>query len=426
VNDRPINQNWTRRRPRFDARFNPVKSELKLEGEAEVSFVPMDAVGELGKLRLDEQRALDEVYNGYTYFRDGDILVAKITPCFENGKGARAVGLVGGVGFGTTELHVARPGDALDGRFLFYITIAHNFRSLGKAEMLGAGGQKRVPERFLKDWQPAIPSLRTQERIADFLDKKTAQIDALIAKKRTLLERLAEKRQAIITQAVTKGLDPSVPMKDSGIEWLGQIPAHWEVKRLKFFTDGLLKYGANAPADWDNPSWPRFIRITDVGVSGKLNDETFRSLPPDIADPYLLTEGDILLARSGATVGKSFIYHPEWGTACYAGYLIRARISRLHDAQFIFLFLNSSSFWSWVAANFIQSTIQNINADKYANIWVPCPPKEEQRAIALYAAQTLSTLEKHEKTVSQSAVTLHEYRSALITAAVTGQIKGLQ
>lgn len=215
-------------------------------------------------------------------------------------------------------------------------------------------------------------------------------------------------------------------MKHSGIELIGEIPAHWETKKLKFLTDGLLKYGANAPADWDDPSWPRFIRITDVDASGKLNDDTFRSLPPDIADPYLLTEGDILLARSGATVGKSFIYQPEWGTACYAGYLIRARISSLHDAHFIYLFLNSSSFWSWVSANFIQSTIQNINADKYANIWVPCPPKEEQRSIALYVAQAISRSAKHEISVTRSVATLHEYRSALVTAAVTGQIEGLR
>jgi type I restriction enzyme, S subunit len=131
-------RNWTRRRLRFDARLNPVKSELKLADDARVSFVPMDAVGELGGLRLDEQRALDDVYNGYTYFRDCDVVVAKITPCFENGKGALAAGLTNGVGFGTTELHVVRPRETLDAHFLFYMTIARDFRCLGSAEMLGA------------------------------------------------------------------------------------------------------------------------------------------------------------------------------------------------------------------------------------------------------------------------------------------------
>jgi type I restriction enzyme S subunit len=178
----------------------------------------MDAVGELGGLRLEEQRTLDEVYNGYTYFRDGDVVVAKITPCFENGKGALAAGLTNGVGFGTTELHVIRPNETVDPDFLFYLSIAHDFRCYGASEMVGAGGQKRVPERFIKDWLAPLPPIDTQQRITAFLDEKTAQLDGLIEKKRALLERLAEKRRAIITQAVTRGLDPAVPMKASGVD----------------------------------------------------------------------------------------------------------------------------------------------------------------------------------------------------------------
>lgn len=225
---------WKRRRLRFDVRTNPVKSELELSDDAEVSFVPMDAVGELGGLRLDQTRELADVYNGYTYIAEGDVCIAKITPCFENGKGAIAQGLTNGVAFGTTELHVLRPSPTLDSRFLFYLTIAHDFRSFGESEMLGAGGQKRVPESFLKDWMPPLPRIDAQQRIARFLDEKTARIDALIEKKQVLLERLAEKRQALITRAVTKGLNPDVPMKPSGIEWLGDVPAHWSIKRLRF------------------------------------------------------------------------------------------------------------------------------------------------------------------------------------------------
>lgn len=271
----------------------------------------------------------------------------------------------------------------------------------------------------------AFPSIEVQSRIVELLDKKTAQIDALIAKKKAMLERLAEKRQALITQAVTKGLNPSAPMKDSGIEWLGQIPAHWEVKRLKYLCDGLLKYGANEAAEYDDIKWPRFIRITDVDESGDLRPETFRSLPPETATPYLLKEGDILLARSGATVGKSFIYRVDWGKACYAGYLIRARILKEYSAEFVYDFLNSSVFWSWISANFIQSTIQNVSAEKYANLWVTCPPKGEQEEISAFVARKMAEISSYEGKVSKSIFTLSEYRSALISAAVTGQIEGL-
>ena len=133
------------------------------------------------------------------------------------------------MGFGTTELHVVRPGPNIDPRYLFYVSIADDFRKFGESEMYGAGGQKRIDESFIKDWMAPLPSLDTQRRIARFLDEKTARIDGLIEKKRELLDRLAEKRQGLITRAVTKGLNPDAPMKPSGIEWLGDIPAHWEV-----------------------------------------------------------------------------------------------------------------------------------------------------------------------------------------------------
>ena len=186
-------EDWLRRRLRFDAQLNPKKSLLDMAPDELVSFVPMDAVGEYGGMSLDEVRELEDVYESYTYFANGDLCVAKITPCFENGKGALAEGLTNGVGFGTTELHVIRPKESLDRRFLFYVTMADDFRKLGESEMYGAGGQKRINEGFIKDWMPPLPPLNTQQRIAQFLDEKTAQIDELIEKKRALLDRLAEK-----------------------------------------------------------------------------------------------------------------------------------------------------------------------------------------------------------------------------------------
>ena len=113
---------------------------------------------------------------------------------------------------------------------------------------------------------------------------------------------------------------------DAGIKWMERIPAHWEVVRLRYLADEPLAYGANEEALEDDPSFPRFVRITDINEDGSLRPDTFKSLPPHIAQPFLLREGDILLARSGATVGKAFIYRSEWGEACFAGYLIRFRL----------------------------------------------------------------------------------------------------
>lgn len=208
-------------------------------GDEYVSFVPMEGVGEYGGLSLDKEKTLDDIGDGYTYFADGDVVIAKITPCFENGKGALAAGLTNGAAFGTTELHVVRAGPNLDRCFLFYLTISPGFRDLGEAHMYGAGGQKRVPEAFIKDFRTPLPPLDEQRAIVRFLDAKTAEIDALIARKQRLLELLAEQRSALITKAVTKGPNPNAPMKPSGLPWLGDIPAHWEVKRLRFVMEKI-------------------------------------------------------------------------------------------------------------------------------------------------------------------------------------------
>ena len=229
-----IPAHWDSTRLRFVVETRLSKKEVStFNPETEVSFVPMEAIREYGGLSLDSTKPLSEVLDAYTYFRDGDVIVAKITPCFENGKGALAKGLSSSVGFGTTELHVLRPSSEVEARFLLYLTFGNHFRFIGEASMYGAGGQKRISGDFVRNFRHPLPSFSEQQAIADFLDRETAKIDALVAKKERLIDLLQEKRTALITRAVTRGLDPNAPMKDSGVEWLGEIPMHWDVKRVK-------------------------------------------------------------------------------------------------------------------------------------------------------------------------------------------------
>ncbi|MFE8031648.1 restriction endonuclease subunit S [Thiohalocapsa marina] len=236
----PVPGHWEVKRGRFAMRVNPPAPLLRnLEEDQEISFVPMDAVNENGGIRLDQTRVKAEVGGGYTEFQNGDVVIAKITPCFENGKGSIATGLVNSAAYGTTELHVLRASQALDYRFLFYLTITDSYRKLGESEMYGAGGQKRVPPEFCKDFLTPLPPLPEQTAIADFLDRETGRIDTLVAKKRRLIALLREKRTALISRTVTRGLpeatarefglEPHTRFKDSGIEWLGQVPEGWEV-----------------------------------------------------------------------------------------------------------------------------------------------------------------------------------------------------
>ena len=275
----------------------------------------------------------------------------------------------------------------------------------------------------LADIDISLPTIEIQKLIADYLDRETTQIDNLIAAKEQMLTLLEEKREALISHAVTRGLDPNVSFKRSGLDWLGDIPQHWDVIRLKHLAKEALAYGANEAALEDNPRYPRFIRITDIKDDGSLRPETFKSLSPEVAKPYLLSDGDVLLARSGATVGKAFIYRKEWGTACFAGYLIRCRCNKeLLIPSFLFYYTQSSCYWSQVYAGTIQATIQNFSGEKYGDIFIPIPPLSEQKDILNFLDYETSKLDGLLGAIKESISLLKERRSALITAAVTGQI----
>ena len=278
-------------------------------------------------------------------------------------------------------------------------------------------------EKF-HEFRVHLPDPDTQRRIADYLDRETARIDALIAEKEKMLALLEEKRTALISRAVTRGLNPDAPMKPSGLDWLGDIPAHWEIHRLKHLTNEPLAYGANEAALEDNPNWPRFVRITDVNPDGTLRPDIFKSLPPDIAAPFLLESGDILFARSGATVGKSFIYRPEWGEACYAGYLIRFRSDLTKIVpDYIYYFSLSDMYWQQVKTGLIQATIQNFSAEKYGDLYVCVPPLTEQDKIVADLKKAEKRYAQLSSEIRKSITLLKGRRAALITAAVTGELE---
>ncbi|MGB0723235.1 MAG: restriction endonuclease subunit S [Gammaproteobacteria bacterium] len=420
-------ENWTRRRLRFDAGFNPKKSTVNLKPEDEVSFIPMEAVGEMGGLELNEKRRLEDVYDGYTYLANGDLCIAKITPCFENGKGALAVGLLNGVGFGTTELHVLRPANTIDARFLFYVSMSEDFRKIGASEMLGAGGQKRVPEDFIKDWRPPLPELETQQRIARFLDDRTARIDALIEKKRALLKRLTEKRQALITRAVTKGLNPDVTFSDSGIEWLGKVPEHWEIKRFRF--EARLLSGSTPtttnPDYWDGDiPWisPKDVKTEELTTAQDkvtefaVTDYGLRVHEQDNA--VIVIRGMILARRVPVAVARGrYTVNQDMKVIQSKGDL---------GPEFFQMYLYAiESFLFTLVAEAGHGT-KALRTDVLLDVPVLVPPKHEQRTIIQSLRDNKANIDQAIARIESSIDTLTEYRSALITAAVTGQIPDLR
>jgi len=203
-----IPEHWEVKRIKYLTIVNPNKSEVRhLPSEQEVTFIPMEKIIATGKVDYSLTNTIENLVNGYTYFRDGDIIMAKVTPCFENGNIAIVEGLLNGIGFGTTELHVLRCNNKCFNKFLFYYLQSDVFKSKGVSEMYGVAGLKRIPTDFILNYKLGIPDYLEQEQIANYLDEKTSQIDELISNIQLQIQKLKEYRQSLISEAVTGKID---------------------------------------------------------------------------------------------------------------------------------------------------------------------------------------------------------------------------
>ena len=416
-----VPSHWEMKRLRFVADVNPSKSEVAgLSADTDVSFLPMEAIGDDGSLDLERVRTLGEMQAGYTYFREGDVTIAKITPCFENGKGAIMRELRNEVGFGTTELIVARPKPSqTSSAYLHWLFTSRPFRKAGEAFMYGAGGQKRVPDDFVRDFKIAFPPKGEQIVIANFLCRETAKIDALIEEQKRLIELLREKRQAVISQAVTKGLDPNVPMKDSGVEWLGEVPAHWEVKAIKRLSP-VLRGASPRPIDdpkyFDDDGEYAWVRIADASASdGVLKETTQRLSTFGSALSVKLQPGSLFVSIAG-TVGKPCIA----GIKCciHDGFVYFPRL-RI-DPMFLFRLFESGACYAGLGK---MGTQLNLNTDTIGSIRVGLPPPEELSAIIVFIDSETKRFDQFIAEANSAMLLLIERRSAIISAAVTGKIK---
>jgi type I restriction enzyme S subunit len=421
-----VPEHWETLRLRFAVTLNPSKQEAKELGEQEVvSFLPMEAIGEDGSLRLENEREVAECLSGYTYFRDGDVCVAKITPCFENGKGAILRELKGGIGFGTTELIVARPQkERITSEFLDYLFRSQTFRRLGESEMYGAGGQKRVPDSFVRDFTAALPSIEEQNQATTFLDHETAKIDALIAEQQRLIELLQEKRQAVISHAVTKGLNPDAPMKDSGVEWLGEVAEHWELLQLKRLSrpGSSITYGIVQAGPHIEGGIP-YIRTSDMS-GDSLSIETCQRTSYEIDRSYARSKvntGDLVVAIR-ATVGKVLVVPEELDGANLTQGTAKFSPGNQVLTDFIKLSFESRYLQAQIDASSKGATFAEITLDALRRLVFAVPSIGEQAEIASRVNALANEFAGLISDSQRSVALLQERRSALISAAVTGQI----
>lgn len=325
-------------------------------------------------------------------------------------------------------LSVLEPdGENLDGAFLSWLCRADPLNDQFK---LGSNGVTRygLGQYPLKSSYIPLPDLDTQRRIAGYLDNKTARIDALIEKKRALLDRLAEKRQALITRAVTRGLNPDAPLKDSGIDWLGKVPAHWTVKKLRRVKSYLTSGSRDWAAFYADEGEP-FIRMTNVtkqGVELDLSDLRFVKLDGETEGTRTaIKAGDILITIT-AELGSVAVARDNVEGAYINQHLALFRADKdLCNPDFLVNFLSTDMARAQFFENGQGGTKQGLGFEQVNNVWAAFPPLEEQEEIGVHCAEIWRKYGDVQRPLEGSLQKLTEYRAALATAAVTGKIKAL-
>ena len=269
-----------------------------------------------------------------------------------------------------------------------------------------------------------IPPPAEQAQIAAFLDRETAKIDVLVAEQRRLMELLKEKRQAVISHAVTKGLNPRAPMKPSGIEWLGDVPAHWEVVPVAYRYSvqlGKMLDAAKITGEHLRP----YLRVFDVQW-GLINTEELPEMDfdEDARAKFRLSPGDLLVNEGGSYPGRSAIWSGAIGECYYQKALHRMRPHRPQEdtTRFLYYVMSLAADQGVFVAGGNETTIEHLPAEKLRRYRFVFPPATEQLAIAAFLDAELAKLDALTAEAQRAIDLLQERRTALISAAVTGQI----
>lgn len=420
IGDIPVQ--WNNLRLRFVCEFRngytPSKANPEFWEDGTIPWYRMEDIRDSGR-KLDEakQYVTKDAIKGGGLFEAGSFILATTATI-----GEHAVLIVDSLAnqrFTNLKIRKSLSNRLLRDYFFYYLFVIDDYcKATTKTSTFPA-----VSMELLKNCHVVFPLVQEQQAIVDYLDKKCSEIDNVISAQQKRIALLQELKQSVITHAVTKGLNPNVQMKDSGVEWIGKIPASWDVVHLKRILRERMQYGANEPAESDDTTYPRYIRITDITANGELRPETFKSLEPSKAKDYLLDKGDVLFARSGATVGKTFLFNADI-KACYAGYLIKASCDKRRMLpEYLYYYTQSGAYECWKNSVFIQSTIQNIGADKYQMMYIPVPSKDEQKQIVEYTMRKSQIFDAAISKAQHQVELLQEYKQSLITEVVTGKRK---
>lgn len=393
------------------AYINPAYTGPDL-GDQLVSFSPMEC------LRYDSLKPItisfSEAKGKYTFFKDNDILFAKVTPCFENQNIAIANNLVNGIGFGSSEINVLRLKSDASLRYMFYVICSNRFYNTGCSSMCGVGGLKRINPRAVSTFEFTMPSLTEQEAIAAYSDKECEKI----GRKIELLERKAyaysRLRRSLINRAVTRGLDPNVSLKPSNIEWVGDIPVHWTISRFAYFfaEHNISNKGVNHQ-NLLSLSFGKIIRKNIDSCDGLLpaTFETYQIVEPgNIIFRFTDLQNDHKSLRVGLVNEEGII------TSAYT--CVQGNKETL--PKFAFYMLHSYDIKK-VFYKLGGGMRQSLNYRTIKDMKVVFPPIDEQKEIAVYLDEKCAKIDAILEKINTEVERLKELKRSLINEVVTGQ-----
>lgn len=403
-----VPRRWEVKRLKFAAACINDKQDELSDGS---SYVAMEHIESWTGKRLDIENGITPESQTSRFQKD-DVLFGKLRPYLAKSWLADRDGAC------STELLVLR-GRELDPAYLLYWTLMRPFIEIVDGSTYGSK-MPRANWDFIGNMLTSIPARDEQRAIAAFLDRETARIDALIEKKRRFIELLQEKRAALISRAVTRGLDPNVPLKDSGVEWLGQIPAHWEMWKVAHAFRHIGS-GTTPPAseyEWYEGDIPWVttgeLRENIISKTEKyITQESLKQFPALEFHPA----NSLVIAMYGATIGRLGILEIPATTnqAC----CVLADSSILNTKYVFYVMLG---FRQEIVSLSSGGGQPNISQDKIRSLHIPRPPLNEQGPIVNYLGQETEKLDALCAKVESAIEKLKEYRTALIAAAVTGKI----
>lgn len=362
-----------------------------------VAFVPMEA------LRYDsiaqQEIPFEEARGKYTFFADGDLLFAKVTPCFENGNIAVASDLKGGIGFGSSEIFVLRAKPGLNNRYLFYVVQASPFMDGGCATMCGVGGLKRMSPLFPRTFEWEIPNENSQRKIVAYLDEKSAAIDARVAILEKKLAAYKRLKTSIINRAVTRGLDPKAKLKDSGVSIIERMPIGWSVRQLKSICTMAAGDNIATEAIGESGAYPVY------GGNGQRG----------WYDKYNFGGTTVIVGRQGALAGNVHLVQGKiWATE----HAVITQCS--HEASVRYLYYNLG------VMNLNRLALKcaaqpGLSVSDVLNQFTVLPPLPEQIAIADYLDAECAKIDKMAELVTREIKLYKKLKRSLINEVVTGK-----